>query len=180
MWHMISNVAESFWDCCHLSSISRFFKVTFSYFSILGFLMIFSNFRVFVFGYRSQNENLEITENLYFLVYNTPMHVDLCFDHYFNCLSVKADISKNSLNLIYLEGLKAFKTQIAAAWLAMWLNHFEIDVVLTAFQLFLELHSHISVLWRFCKISVISEFSFLGVRLKTKTRKPRKIFIFGL
>ena len=176
---MISNVAGFIWDWCHLSSISRFFEVAFSYVSILGFWMNFSDFQFFVFGYRAQNENTEITETLYFLVYNTPMRVDLCFDHYFNCLSVKTDISKNGLNLIYSEGLKAFKTQIAAAWLAMWLNHFEIDVVWTAFQLFLELHSHISVLWRFCRISVISEFSLLDIGLKTKTQKSRKIFSFG-
>ena len=43
------------------------------------------------------------------------MHVDVCFDHYFNCLGVKTDISKNGLNLICPEGAKAFKTQIAAA-----------------------------------------------------------------
>ena len=77
--------------------------------------MNFCNFRVFVFGYRVQNENPEITENIYFLVYNTPMHVDLRFDHYFNCLSVKTDIIKTGLNLMYSEGSKAFKTQIAAA-----------------------------------------------------------------
>ena len=177
---MISNVAGFIWDWCHLSSISRFFEVAFSYVSILGFWMNFSDFQFFIFGYRAQNENTEITETLYFLVYNTPMRVDLCFDHYFNCLSVKTDISKNGLNLIYSEGLKAFKTQIAAAWLAMWLNHFVIDVVWTVFQLVLEVHSHISVLWCFCGISVNSEFSFLGVMLKTKTWKPQKILIFGL
>ena len=75
--------------------------------------MDFWDFRVFVFGYRAQNKNSEITENLYFLVYNTPMHVDLCFDHYFNCLSVKTDINKNRLNLMYSEGSIAFKTGIA-------------------------------------------------------------------
>ena len=86
--------------------------LTFQYF---GFLMNFRDFRVFVFGYRVYNENLEITENLYFLVYNTPMHVNLCFDYYFNCLSVKTDKNKNGLNLIDSEGSKAFKTQLAAA-----------------------------------------------------------------
>ena len=38
--------------------------------------------RIFViseFSYRTQNENLEIIENLYFLVYNAQMHVDLFF-----------------------------------------------------------------------------------------------------
>ena len=73
------------------------------------------DFRVFVFGYRVYNENPEITENLYFLVYNSPMHVDLCFDHYFNCLSVKTDKNKNGHNLISSEGSKAFKTQLDAA-----------------------------------------------------------------
>ena len=43
------------------------------------------------------------------------MHVDLRFDHYFNCLRVKTDIIKTGLNLIYSEGSKAFKTQVAAA-----------------------------------------------------------------
>ena len=147
------------------TAFQGFFEVTYSHFSILGFLMNFRDFWVFIFGYRAQNENPEITENLYFLVYNTPMHVDLYFDHYFNCLSVKTDIRKNGFNL-YSERLKAFKTQIAAAWFAMWLNRFEIDVVWTALQLFLELHAHISVLWRFCRISVISDGKslFLGYK----------------
>ena len=61
----------------------------------------------------------------------------------------------------------------------MWLNHFENDVTWTALQLFLKLHSHITVLRRFCRISEISKFSFLGLGLKTKTRKSRKISVFG-
>ena len=77
--------------------------------------MNFRDFRVFVFGYRVYNENPEITENLYFLVYNTPMHVNLCFDPYFNCLSVKIDKNKNGLNLIDSEESKAFKIQLATA-----------------------------------------------------------------
>ena len=101
--------------------------------------MNFQDFRVFLFRYRAQNENSEITENLYFLVYNTPMHVDLCFDHYFNCLSIKTDINKMALNFIYSEGSKAFKIQIAAAWLALWWNHFNFDVIWT-FQ-----YSHFSI-----------------------------------
>ena len=109
--------------------------------------MNFWDFRVFVFGYRAQNENSEITQNLYFLVYNTPMHVDLCFDHCFNCLSVKTDINKNGLNLVYSEGSKAVKTQIAAACLAMWLNHCTFDVIWTTFLGFLKLRTHISVFW---------------------------------
>ena len=51
----------------------------------------------------------------------------------------------------------------------MWLNDFEFDVIWTAFQLLLELHSHISVKWPFSRNSVISEFSFLG---KGSKRKP--------
>ena len=106
------------------------------------------------------------------------MHVDLCFNHSFNCLSIETDINKNGLNLIYSEGSKAFKTQLAAAWLAMWLDHFEIDVVWTVFKEFLKLHTHISVFWGFWWISVISKFSFLGIGLKMKTQTSRKIFNF--
>ena len=148
---------------------------TFQYF---GFLMNFRDFPVFVFGYRVYNENPEITENHYFLVYNTPMHVDLCFDHYFNGLSAKNYINKNRLNLIYSEASKTFKTQLAPVWLTMWLDHFEIDIVWTAFKEFLKLHTHISVFWGFSWISGISEFSFLGIGHKTKTRKSHRTFIF--
>ena len=140
--------------------------------------MNFQDFRVFVFVYRAQKENLEITENLYFLVYNTPMHVNLCFDLCFNCLSIKTDINRNGLYLIYSEGSKAFKTELAAAWLATWLDHFEIDVVWTVIKEFLKLHTHISVFWSFWWISGIFEFLFLGIRHKTKTWKSWKIFIF--
>ena len=38
----------------------------------------------------------------------------------------------------------------------------------TSLSLFLKVHFHISVLWRSCRMSVISKFSFLGVRLKKK------------
>ena len=105
------------------------------------------------------------------------MNVDLFFNHYLYCLSVKTDNQKG-IKLIYPQGPKAFKTRVPATRLAMWLNDFEFNVIWTAFQLLLKLHSHISVLWHFCRISVISEFSFLDIGLKTKTRKSRKIFIF--
>ena len=110
------------------------------------------------------------------------MHVDLFSDLYVNFLSVKTEINKKNnkrLNLINLEGSDALKRQKYDTWIAMWLNHFENDVIWIAFQLFLKLRSHITVLWRFCRISVISEFSFLGIGLKTKTRKSRKISMFG-
>ena len=48
----------------------------------------------------------------------------------------------------------------------------------TSSSLVLKVHSHISVLWRSCRISVIYKFSFLGARLKTKSWKSRIIFIF--
>ena len=41
---------------------------------------------------------------------------------------------------------EAFKTQKYDTLVAMWLNHFENDVTWTALQLFLKLHSHITVL----------------------------------
>ena len=110
------------------------------------------------------------------------MHADLFFDLYFNVLSVETEINKKNnkrLILINLEGSDALKRQKHHTWIAMWLNNFENNVIWTVFKLFLKLHSHITVLWSFCKISVISEFSFLGISLKTKTWKSWKISIFG-
>ena len=98
------------------------------------------------------------------------------FDHYFNFLSAETKINKRVLNLINLDRLEAFKRHKYHTWIAMWLDHFENDVIWATFQLFLKLHFHITVLWRFCRIS---EFSFLGIGLKMKTRESRKISIFG-
>ena len=125
---MISNTVESFLNWCHLNSISSVIKVIYSHFSFLGFLMNFRDFWVFVFGYRPQNENPEITENLYFWVCKVEMDMDPFLYLYFNFLSVKTEIKKNynkRLNFINLEGSKALKRQIAATWSAMQLNHFE-------------------------------------------------------
>ena len=110
------------------------------------------------------------------------MHVDLFFDPHFNFLSVKTEINKKNnkrLNLINLEGSDALKRQKYDTWIAMWLNHFENNVISTVCKTFLEFHSYISVFWGFSWISVIYEFSLLVIGLKTKTRKSRKISIFG-
>ena len=147
----------------------------------MGFLTNFRDFRVFVFGYRPQNENPEITENLYFWVYKVQMDMDLFFDLYFNFLTVKTEINKNNnkrFNLINLKRSDALKRQKYDTWLAMWLDHFQIDVIWEAFREFLKLSSPISVFWCFWWISVISEFLFLSIGLKTKIRKSRKIFSF--
>ena len=107
--------------------------------------------------------------------------MDLLLDLYFNLLSVSTEANKKNdkrFNLINLEGSDALKRQKYDTWIAMWLSHFENDVIWTVFKLVLKLHSNITVLWRFCRISVISEFPFLGIGLKTKTRKSRKTFFF--
>ena len=62
----------------------------------------------------------------------------------------------------------------------MWLDHFEIDVIWTAFNAFLKFNFHISVFWGFWWISVVSEFPFLGIDLKTENRKSRKISTLGM
>ena len=107
------------------------------------------------------------------------MNMDLFFDHYFKFLRTKSEVYKSNFNLINLDGLEAPKRQIHDILLEIWLNHIEIYVVWRTFELLLKLHSHISVSRRFCRISVISMFSFLGIGRKTKTWKSWEIFIFG-
>ena len=65
-------------------------------------------------------------------------------------MNVKTGIHKNRLNLRYSEGSKNFKTQLAAAGLAMWLNHFETDVTFDWLSFFEVAYSHFSIL-RFLK-----------------------------
>ena len=78
----------------------------------------FRDFRVFVFGYRPESENPEITENLCFWVDKVQIDMDLFFGLYFNFLTVKTKIDKNNnerFNLIIkLEGSEALKRQIPA------------------------------------------------------------------
>ena len=45
---------------------------------------------------------------------------------------------------------------------------------LNSISMLMMLNSHITVLWCFCRISVISEFSCLDIRLKLKIRKYEK------
>ena len=55
-----------------------------------------------------------MTENLYFWVYKVEMDMDLFFNLYFNFLSLKTEINKNSnkrFNLINLGELDALKRQ---------------------------------------------------------------------
>ena len=118
-------------------------------------------------------------ENLYLWVYKIQIHVDLFFDHYFNFLSAKTEINKRELNLINLDGLEALGRQICSTFGTVW--------IILRFMWFeehlncsLKLHCYILVLRLFCRISVISELSLLGIGLKTKPRIPRKIFIFQL
>ena len=67
--------------------------------------------------------------------------MELCFEHYFDFLGAETEIDKNALNWKNLDGWVALKRQAPTAWLAMSLNHFEFDIIWTAFQPFLELHS---------------------------------------
>ena len=174
-WHMISNVAGSFWD---LNSISRAFKVIFSYFSILGFLMNFRDFRVFVFRYRPQKRNSEIKKNVYFWFYKGQMDMNLFFDHYFNFLSAKTQINKK-VNLINLDGLEVIlkENYLVPDWEYDWiiLRLIWFEEHLNSFWCYILIFQYYGC---FPEFFVIFEFSVLGVRLKTKTQKSQKIFFF--
>ena len=95
-------------------------------------------------------------------------------------MSIKTDINRNGFNLIYSKGSKAFKTQLAAAWFAMWLNHCNFDVNWTMFPGFLKLRIHNSVFRGFWWVSVISEFSFRAQNENQETTKNRYFWVIKL
>ena len=141
---MFSNVAKSLYIWYHLNNISRVFEVTYSHFSILGFLMGFRDFRVFVFGYMAQNENPETTENHYFWVMKLK-YMWICF----MITILTFWVSKMALgktNSINLERLETLKSQIPALWSVMRLNHFEFDVIWTYFKCFEATSSYYSIM----------------------------------
>ena len=93
-------------------SFEQYFSFLRCYILILQYYGVFVEFMLFpsfAYGYVTQNENPEITENLYFEVYKAQIHVDLYFDHYFNFLSVKTDKNEQGLDTINVEVSKAFK-----------------------------------------------------------------------
>ena len=96
-----------------MNCISRVFKVTYSHFSILVFLTGFRDFRVFVSGYRVQNENPETTENHCFLVIKLK-YMWICF--IINILTFwvsKMTLAKmNSINLERSEAKIKLKFQV--------------------------------------------------------------------
>ena len=133
--------------------------------------MGFHDFWVFVFGW-AQNENTETMENHYFWVIKLKCMWICVVITILTFWVAKITLAKT--NSINLERSEALKRQISATWSAMRLNHFEFDVIWTYFKW---VWCHLNILRCFCKISVTSEFSFLGVELKKKTRKLRKICI---
>ena len=69
------NYIEIMWFKEHFH---RFWSYTLI-FQYYGVFVKFPWFPSFIFGYRAHKENLEITENLFFLIYKVQMHVDLFF-----------------------------------------------------------------------------------------------------
>ena len=63
----------------------------------------------FVFEYRSQNENLQITENLVFASTKLKWIWVYFLITFLTFLAVKREINKSKLNLINLDGLEALK-----------------------------------------------------------------------
>ena len=157
--YMISYVTGSLWDWCHLNSISIVFKVTFSYFNIWGFWWIFVISEFFVFEYRSQNENLQITENLVFASTKLKWIWIYFLITFLTFLAAKREINKSKLNLINLDGLEALK-EISTWYLtenmaeSFW-DWYYLKSISTAS----EATFSYSILWRFCSTSLISEKS---------------------
>ena len=63
----------------------------------------------FVFEYRSQNENLQITENLVFVSTKLKWIWIYFLITFLTFLAAKREINKSKLNLINLDGLEALK-----------------------------------------------------------------------
>ena len=84
--------------------------LTFQYY---GLFVGFRDFKVFVFEYRAQNENPEITANPYFWVHKVEMNVDLFFEHYFKFFRTKTEPpppKKNKQNRLKLTNLKRLES----------------------------------------------------------------------
>ena len=140
MWmnHFEINV---FW-----TAFQGFFKLQNSLSSILGlwWISMISEFSFLGIGFIMKTQK---SRKIFIFWFKT---LQWMFDHHFNCLNVKTGINKNRLNLRYSEGSKNFKTQLAAAGLAMWLNHSETDVTFDWLSFFEVAYSHFSIL-RFLK-----------------------------
>ena len=154
-----------------MNNISRVFEVTYSHFSISGFLMGFRDFRVFVFGYRAQNENPETTENHYFWVIMMK-----CMWIWWVSKMILA--KTNSINL---ERSEALKRQIPATWSAMQLNHFDFWVWchLNIFQVSWSYILILQYYGVFVKFPWLLSFCFWVYGSKRKPRNHGKFVFFS-
>ena len=133
----------------------------------MAFLLNFRDFGVFVYGCRAQNENPKITEYLYFLGSSSSnAYRFVFFEHYFNSLSIRTNRTKRDS--------KAVKTQIPAIWLVLWLNNFEFEQHFNCFWSYVLIYQYYGVSVEF------PWFPIFRLRLKMKTRKLRKTFVFWI
>ena len=85
-----------------------------------------------------------------------PFSVPVLFDFSFLDIGVKNITWK--YRGLYLKNMKVSEgpgRHLHIAWLAIWLKHSKLDVIWVVFQLYFRLHSHIAVLSRFCRFSLI-------------------------
>ena len=75
----------------------------------LSWFHVFTNFHIFAFGCRVQNENPKIMENLYFWTYKVQMHVDLFFNPYFHFFKIKMTVNQNRLIFYECKGVRSSK-----------------------------------------------------------------------
>ena len=154
-----------------MNNISRVFEVTYSYFSISGFLMGFRDFRVFIFGYRAQNKNPKTTENHYLWVINLKCMWICCMITILTFWVSKMTLAKtNSINLERSEALTTW------CWNAV--ESFWVWCHLNLFQVFWSYILKLRYYGVFVKFLWLLSFQFWVSGSKRKTRESRKICIF--
>ena len=127
------------------------------------------NFRDFGFSFMGVGLKMKTqkSQNIFiFWIHQAQMHVDLFFEHYFNSLSIRTNRTKRDS--------KAVKTQIPAIWLVLWLNNFEFEQHFNCFWSYVLIFQYYGVSVEF------PWFPIFRLRLKMKTRKLRKTFVFWI
>ena len=124
----------------------------------------FRGFRLWVQGSKWKPQNHRIS--LFFGFIKLKCMSICFFEHYFNSLSIRTNRTKRDS--------KAVKTQIPAIWLVLWLNNFEFEQHFNCFWSYVLIFQYYGVSVEF------PWFPIFRLRLKMKTRKLRKTFVFWI
>ena len=157
-WDIDGNVVQSFWVSCRLNSTATFFEATLSYFSVIELLCNFCHFWIFAVGIVLKTKT-EKSSKIFVFGFMKLKYIWICFLSTVSFFEWWNWNKQKWTEFSKYRGVKSYhkrntRYMISKVTESFW-SHWSTTATV------LKLHSHSSISWHFCWISVISEALFL-------------------